>query len=127
MSYGADRDEPYKRAALISDRILKGTKPTDLPVEKSRNFELLINLKTAKALGLTIPPVVLHQVNDLCTLWRFCLFVIHLIVSPLISCEERTNQTAHLKALRELQKKAKKKLKKQKQIGGLCANTVCPS
>jgi putative tryptophan/tyrosine transport system substrate-binding protein len=59
MSYGADRTEPYKRVALMIDKILKGKKPADIPVEQPTKFELAINLKTSKALGLTIPPVVM--------------------------------------------------------------------
>jgi putative ABC transport system substrate-binding protein len=59
MSYGANRTEPYRRVAVMVDKILKGAKPADLPVEQPTKFEFLINLKTAKALGLIIPPVVL--------------------------------------------------------------------
>jgi putative ABC transport system substrate-binding protein len=61
MSYGADQAEPYKRVASMIDKILKGSKPADIPVEQPTKFELMINLKTAKALGLTIPPLVLMR------------------------------------------------------------------
>ena len=61
MSYGGDRAEPYKRVAAMVDKILKGAKPADLPVEQPTKFELMINLKAAKALGLTIPPVVMMR------------------------------------------------------------------
>jgi putative ABC transport system substrate-binding protein len=63
MSYGADQEEPYRRLAYYIDRILKGTKPEDLPVERPMKFELVLNLKTAKALNLTIPPIVLMRVT----------------------------------------------------------------
>ncbi len=63
MSYSADDAESYKRAAYYVDRILKGAKPADLPVEQATKLEFVINLKTAKQLGLSIPPSVLAQAN----------------------------------------------------------------
>jgi putative tryptophan/tyrosine transport system substrate-binding protein len=63
MSYGADEVEPFKRVATMIDKILKGTKPADIPVEQSSKFELVINLKTAKQTGLTIPPNVLARAD----------------------------------------------------------------
>jgi putative ABC transport system substrate-binding protein len=64
VAYGAHYAYLYRRAASFVDKILKGTKPADLPVEQPMKFELVINLKTAKELGLTIPSTLLFQAEE---------------------------------------------------------------
>jgi ABC-type uncharacterized transport system substrate-binding protein len=64
MSYGADFKDLYRRAATFIDKILKGTKPADLPVEQASKYVLVVNLKTAKALGLTIAPTLLARADE---------------------------------------------------------------
>ena len=64
MSYGSSQPDLFRRAAGYVHKILQGTKPADLPVEQPIKFDLVLNLRTAKALGLTIPPTVLFQADE---------------------------------------------------------------
>ena len=64
MSLGASLPGQWRRAAYYVDKILKGTEPADLPVERPMQYELVINLQTAQALGLTLPPTLLFQANE---------------------------------------------------------------
>jgi putative tryptophan/tyrosine transport system substrate-binding protein len=64
MSYGPTRRDQFRRAAYYVDRILKGTKPADLPVEQPMTFEFVVNMKTAQALGITFPDEIMLQVTE---------------------------------------------------------------
>ena len=64
MSYGPNAEDSVRRGAIYVDKILRGAKPADLPVEQAMTFEFVINLKTAKALGITIPPMLLFQATE---------------------------------------------------------------
>jgi putative ABC transport system substrate-binding protein len=65
VSYGSDESDQYRRAADYVDRILKGAKPADLPVQAPVKYETVINVKTAKALGLTVPPALLSLADEI--------------------------------------------------------------
>jgi putative ABC transport system substrate-binding protein len=64
MAYGPSSLQAFRRAAVFVDKILQGTKPADLPVEQPRLFDFIVNLKTAQALGITIPPLLLFQADE---------------------------------------------------------------
>ena len=64
MSYGADLNDLYRRSANYVDKILKGAKPADLPVEQAEKYQMVVNLKTARELGVTIPPALLVRADE---------------------------------------------------------------
>ncbi|MFL5045317.1 MAG: ABC transporter substrate-binding protein, partial [Xanthobacteraceae bacterium] len=64
ICYATNYHDIFRRAAILTDKILKGAKPADLPIQQPTKFELVINLKTAKALGLTVPPTLLSRANE---------------------------------------------------------------
>jgi len=64
ISYSPDFDDLFRQAATYVDKVLRGTKPGDLPVQQASKFKMVVNLKTAEALGLTVPPMILAQADE---------------------------------------------------------------
>ena len=75
IAYGADLADGFRRAPVFVDRILKGARPGDLPIEQAAKVRVLVNLKTAKALGLTIPPAVLARADEIVEFDEFILLL----------------------------------------------------
>src|SRR5439155_18273458 len=89
IAYGADSLDLERRSATFVDKILKGAKPADLPVEQPTKFDLIINLRTAKAIGLTIPPSLLLRADQTIERWRSSARQCMLVAAQLCSRADR--------------------------------------